>query len=120
MRPRNLTVNVARLQSLIEELHQQGVEILLVTIPTTRFYRDQIEPQAYQRMQQTLQQLTQNYPVTYRNYMFDARFTDTDFQDGDHLNCRGAQKFSELLKEETSALLNRQPERSSISAGGAP
>ena len=119
MKPANLPRNIARLEQLLEELRAQGVNVLFVTLPVTRFYRDKMQPGAYQRMQEALDCLTRKHQLEYLNYTFDPRFNDGDFQDGDHLNCRGAEKVSRLLGEEVVALGYSRPERASLPGAAA-
>ncbi len=42
----------------------------------------------------------QKYNLGYYNYLKDDRFSAEDFFDSDHLNTRGAEKFSRLLRDE--------------------
>ena len=48
----------------------------------------------------TLGRLSTTYGAQYRDYFEDARFQTADFADYDHLNRGGAQKLSELLRDE--------------------
>jgi hypothetical protein len=105
MRPENFEPNLARLDGLIGELQRKHIGVLLVTLPVTRFYGQNIRPATYRRMQQAVHRLAGNYNLEYLNCMFDSRFHDQDFADGDHLNCRGAHKFSGILAREIAAIL---------------
>lgn len=98
MRRENLEVNVARLADLIQELRGSGVEIVFVTLPVSHFYSDHIQSEAYARMQAAMTALQQKYNVAYFNYLYDQRFADSDYQDADHLNSRGASKFTSILR----------------------
>jgi hypothetical protein len=52
----------------------------------------------YGRMQRILRETAEKHrTVVHLNYGSDKRFSDDDFYDGDHLNVKGAQKFSDLL-----------------------
>lgn len=42
----------------------------------------------------------QKYNLGYYNYLKGERFSAADFFDSDHLNTRGAEKFSRLLRDE--------------------
>jgi hypothetical protein len=100
MRPENRARNLSRLESLVYSLRSDGIQVLLVSLPVTRFYRERLPSETYRVMQETLADFTIRHQVTYKNHLFDDRFNDSDFQDGDHLNSRGAARFSELLAAE--------------------
>ena len=51
MRPENLAGNVTRLREIIRDLHSNGIKVLLITSPVSRFYRDGVRQDAYRRMQ---------------------------------------------------------------------
>jgi hypothetical protein len=51
-------------------------------------------------MQETIKQITEKYGVPYFNYLRDDRFTEEDFVNSDHLNNKGAEKFSYILNED--------------------
>lgn len=51
-------------------------------------------------MQETLKQISEKDGVPYFNYLRDERFTTQDFVDSDHLNKRGAEKFTRILNED--------------------
>jgi hypothetical protein len=104
MRPENRAGNLARLSSLVEDLRSDGIQVLLVSLPVTRFYRERLPSETYRDMQATLADFAIRHQVSYKNHLFDDRFDDSDFQDGDHLNSRGAAKYSELLAGEIAEL----------------
>ncbi|HWI59183.1 MAG TPA: hypothetical protein VNZ22_18290 [Bacillota bacterium] len=103
MRPENVQENRRLLEDFIWHLKQRGIEVVLVTLPTSRYYAQGMDPSHYQRMQATLQDLSAFCGVTYLNYTRDERFSDQDFADSDHLNTAGASKFTRILKEEAVA-----------------
>lgn len=100
MKPENMKPILARLDRLIQDLQRRHIQVLLITSPVTRFYSHLIQAATYRQMQQAVHQLARHYRIPYRNYMFDSRFSDSDFADADHLNVRGAHKFSRILKAE--------------------
>ena len=69
-------------------------------MPTDHTYYENINVTGYQRMQETIRQISEKYGVTYFNYLRDDRFTQEDFIDSDHLNGRGAEKFTRILDED--------------------
>ena len=90
--------NTTILEDIIHELKVRGVKLVLVTPPVTRYYSDGMDAGQFQQMQDILKRLGSDYGVNYFNYGSDSRFSDEDFYDSDHLNLRGARKFSLLLK----------------------
>jgi len=104
MRPENRISNLSRLEFLVNDLRRDGVQVLLVSLPVTRFYRDRLPAETYRKMQEALADFTSKHHVTYHNHLFDEHFDDSDFQDGDHLNSGGAAKYSQLLAAEIAEL----------------
>lgn len=100
MHPKHLAANVIRLRDIVRELRRAGVSVVFITTPVSRFYSKGINEDVYQRMQTAMRELSAGEGIPYRNYMFDRRFTDSDFADGDHLNSVGARKFTRLLRDE--------------------
>ena len=98
MKSQHVQENVAVLEDIIHELKIRGIKLVLVTTPVTRYYSDGMDARQYQQMQDILKRLSSDYGVSYFNYGFDSRFSDEDYYDSDHLNLRGAKKFSLLLK----------------------
>lgn len=100
MHERDIARNVAALESACSMLSARNITVVFVTLPVHHTYSDYIQPANYQRMQQTIAELTAKYHIEYFNYFFDRRFTDEDFANSDHLNVRGADKFSRILEDE--------------------
>ncbi|HSE24676.1 MAG TPA: hypothetical protein VLB68_23645 [Pyrinomonadaceae bacterium] len=100
MRPVDLPANVAALERTCAMLKQRNVSVVFITVPTHHTYYDHINPQSYQRMQDTIKQMTGKFGVPYFNYLRDERFATEDFINSDHLNSRGAEKFSRILNED--------------------
>jgi hypothetical protein len=97
MRQVDLAANVAALERTCDVLKQRNVSVVFITVPTHHTYYDHINPKSYQRMQDTINEITEKYGVPYFNYLRDERFTTDDFFNSDHLNRRGAEKFSRIL-----------------------
>ena len=98
MKSQHVQENVTIIEDIIRELKVRGIKLVLVTPPATRYYRDGMNAGQYQQMQDILKRLSSDYGVNYFNYGFDSKFSDEDYYDSDHLNLRGAEKFSLLLK----------------------
>lgn len=92
--------NIAYLKDMIDWCLEHDVRVILLTTPTTDIYRQYINEAQWDRTKQECEQLAQHYPnVEYWNYFDCPLFDMEDFQDEDHLNSRGAIKFSRSLNE---------------------
>ncbi len=100
MRDGDLLSNVAALGRTCTLLKQRNISVVFITVPTHRTYYGQINGALYQRMQETIKQITEKYQVPYFNYLRDKRFTESDFANSDHLNEIGAEKFTRILNQD--------------------
>ena len=100
MRVEHIAQNKRYLDELLSALKEKNIEAVIVTTPCFHSYYDNINTEKYVRMQNEVHGLSQKYGLVYRNYLKDSRFTLEDFQDGDHLNTSGMEKFSRILKDE--------------------
>ncbi len=99
MYPSFIEENRRSLQEACQWLEGAHVHVLLVTAPVDRSYAQRVDPVRYARMQQNASDMARVCHALYINYFFDARFEAADFQNSDHLNERGAAKFTRLLNE---------------------
>lgn len=100
MHQSDIAENRTALERACHELRRRNIAVVFVTLPTDRTYYDHIDPATYQRMQQTMQEVSANCQCEYFNYLRDARFASADFLNSDHLNPTGAAKFSRIINEE--------------------
>ena len=100
MRQVDLLPNIAALERVCALLKRRNVSVVFITVPTHHTYYDQINVTSYQRMQQTIKQITERDGVPFFNYLRDDRFTKEDFVNSDHLNKQGAEKFSQILNQD--------------------
>lgn len=92
--------NAQILTDIVRQVKHRGIDLVLVTLPVSRYYSGGMNPDAYQRMQTTVKQVAATDGVEYLDYTFDRRFMDADFYNADHLNALGAHKFSLILRDE--------------------
>lgn len=97
MRVANASANVARLENLFVNLRQRRVEVVLVTLPVWQTYADAMNPERWARTQTTLEKLTDKYGIRYFSFLREPRLEAADFYDLDHLNSRGAIRFTQML-----------------------
>ncbi len=100
MRPIDIADNVSALERACTRLEEKKVAVIFITIPAHRSYYQWINQDNYQRMQQTMNQIAGNCRAPYMNYFYDKRFADDDFVNSDHLNEKGAAKFTKILDED--------------------
>lgn len=100
MRQVDLLPNIAALEHVCALLKRRNVSVVFITVPTHHTYYDQMNVTTYKRMQETIKQISEKDGVPYFNYLRDDRFTTEDFVNSDHLNQRGAEKFTRILNED--------------------
>ena len=95
--------NTARLQSIIDRCKSKNIEVILVTMPYARLYREGVNQKKVDKAFLTCRTLdAKNDNVRYLNLYDDHRFQDPDFFDADHLHDIGAIKSSKIM----NAVLN--------------
>lgn len=92
--------NSKYLDELFSALKERNIQAVFITLPSLNSYYNNLNAERYARMQNEIQALSRKYGLEYGNYLKDERFTADDFTDSDHLNTRGAEKFSRILKNE--------------------
>lgn len=97
MRPIDIAANVSALERACTRLEQKNVAVVFITIPAHRTYYQRINQDNYQRMQETTKNIAGKCHAPYLNYLYDQRFADDDFVNSDHLNEKGAAKFTKVL-----------------------
>ncbi|TSC95208.1 MAG: hypothetical protein CEN87_220 [Parcubacteria group bacterium Licking1014_1] len=97
MDPMSLDNNVNYLKKMIESIKIKGADVMLITVPVTTDYSNNVNLEKYNLMQDTIRKITEEYDIKYFNYFSDKRFVSDDFYSSDHLNAAGAEKFSKIL-----------------------
>jgi len=96
----NLEKNVAYLSSMLEDCRAMGVNVVLVTTPTSHYYYDLLDENQLALMHASLDAIIGAYDnVVYYDLLKDDRFIDADFRDADHLASAGAAKLSKILND---------------------
>lgn len=89
--------NVAVLNRLISFAKPRNIKIVFVTSPASSAYVKHLDRVQLNRTIQQMQTLADNKDVFYLNLLTESSFLKEDFYDADHLNEKGAQKFSILI-----------------------
>ena len=89
--------NVRLINEMTKYLTDRGIRTVYLIMPFTQKYNKYINPEYKQDIEQVLNDMP--YPVEYLD-MNDLKdtFTDEDFIDTDHLNIKGAEKATKLLR----------------------
>lgn len=80
---------------------QYNVRFIVVTCPNMDTVLTYTTSQGVQAMFDVINEVKQNHPIEYRNYLDDEQFrADSLYQDESHLNHRGATLFAQRVKED--------------------
>ncbi len=96
--------NVKHLEEIINFSRLHNFEVVLINTPTTKYYYDNLDSQKLAKIFKTCSDISEINSIKYFNFSHDKCFTEEDFYDGDHLNDRGATKFSKLLNDKINCL----------------
>lgn len=90
--------NIAFLDSLLNFCVSHDITPLMITTPTWKGYREALDPKQLKRTYYITDSIVRSRSIYYHDYSADSRFTDEDFYDADHLNDKGAVKFTRILR----------------------
>ena len=100
MNPESVPQNVQYLSELFEALQAKNISVVMITTPCFRTYYEALDTERYALMQSEIRKLSEKYGIEYKNYLNDGRFVTEDFQDSSHLSTKGAEKFTDIIKDE--------------------
>ncbi len=100
IKQKNLSLNVRYLEEMLSELRKRNIEVYFITPPVSETYYRFINPDLDEENRRIINDLCLKYNVEYFDYFRDRRFTKGDFYDNDHLNYKGAEKFSKILNRD--------------------
>lgn len=90
--------NQEYLTKLIELSRENGVSVVLLTMPGSSYYRNLLDKKQLKEMEAICEEWATAQDVTYLDLLANNSFGDQDFRDGDHLNLQGAVKLSQHLE----------------------
>jgi len=97
--------NIEFLDEIIKLCKNEGVKVLLVTLPAHKSYIDNLDKHQLDIVVSAGERMKQKYNnCSYLNLLEDDNFNGEDFYDADHLNRKGAKKLSVLVDRFISAL----------------
>lgn len=92
--------NQLRIQELAALCESLGIKIILITMPVSKGYAQNVNGAKLRKITETCKALhIQNKNVYYLNLFQDSRFSDDDFYDVDHLHNQGAEKCSKIVND---------------------
>lgn len=90
--------NSKKLYHFIEELNTRNINVIIITPPVYKTYRENLNPKCVQKTYDILKDITLKYDnCFYYNFSSDTAFHKDDFWDSNHVNEKGAKKFSLLV-----------------------
>lgn len=96
----DFALNSSRIKKIVEACQKKNIKVVLVTMPVCKEYSSGVNQLKKQKIFKTCSEFTKCYENTfYLNLFEDARFSNEDFFDPDHLHHLGAKKCSEILNE---------------------
>lgn len=105
-------INAPALTAMLEGARQRGLGVLLVQTPYVREYREAYPKALVEEHDRRLRQLLAGFPeVVYVDASAGEGYALEEFVDCDHLNQRGAQRFTRRIEDELRACVERGKKR---------
>jgi hypothetical protein len=100
----NYNGNIKLISELTKYTNDNHIKLIFVTTPVSYVYKYYIDRNYYNAFQDGINEFVDNKNIFYFNYFSDKRFTINEYYDCDHLNGKGAIKFSRILKDTLESL----------------
>lgn len=97
---KNIEENMFYLEEIVKKCREKNIVPIIITTPTYVTYYENLNRENLKITEQKLGEIQKKYGVEYYNYLKDSRFVKEDFKDNDHLNPKGAEKFSKIVDME--------------------
>jgi hypothetical protein len=95
-----LRENTGYLEDMITACGAKKARVILLTLPALSYYTSRLDKKQLDLTTRTCEKLQEKFDhVRYFSYLNDPGFTKEDFRDADHLNGRGAKKFTLILRK---------------------
>ncbi len=109
MRKDYMADNLETLERLIQLFQAHHVEVVLITTPVYRTYMAQMRMEMWQPAKAAYERIAGSYGIRYLNFLNDPRLQAADFEDADHLNADGAERFAQILDMSVGAVAAGHP-----------
>lgn len=97
---KNIKENMFYLEEIVKKCIEKKVVPVIITTPAYNTYYENLNKEKLKITEEKLEYIQKKYGVKYYNYLKDSRFVKEDFKDNDHLNPKGAEKFSKIINME--------------------
>lgn len=91
--------HIQMLRGFLALLLKNHIRPVFITTPVYKTYYNNINKKYYEADLEIIHTLSREYGLQYFDYFKDPSFEKSDFSDNDHLNKKGAEKFSKMLNE---------------------
>lgn len=93
---------IEKVYAIIEKCREHNITPILITTPYSKAYNDCVEPEFLEQFNSVVDRIVKDSGVQYYDYARDDRFYDdySLFLDTDHLNNKGALKFTDIVYDE--------------------
>ena len=94
------------MNSILDYCNAHSIPVFLISAPMFSGYIALEKPEKLKRKEAYLQTLLERPSVFYLDHEKDVDFRVTDFKNDDHLNSRGAEKFTKKINQEIVAIMD--------------
>jgi len=91
--------NLAYLNHMLSLLDKRHIQCVLITLPVWKTYRQGMRADLWSRTQNHIQDLEKTWGVRYLSFLDVPQLEEADFLDVDHLDPRGAIRFTKILNQ---------------------
>lgn len=98
---------VADLEHFVQILLDNDVTPILITTPTYSGFNEHLNPLYIKENVETCKRIANNYGIEYWDFLNSDSFTIDDFYDMEHLNRKGAIKFSTMLNDSINTMKSK-------------
>jgi hypothetical protein len=99
--------NKANLEEIVRICKSKGIKLVLLSTPKYYLYNDNMIDKKLRRRNELVRSVRDNSEVFFWNYETGKAFDIRDFADEDHLNAKGAEKFTKMLNVRLKKLYQR-------------
>lgn len=93
-----LEVNMGELRRMASTCREKGVGLVMLTCPVHEFFYSQMDQRQVDLLHRVADSICNEYPnVSYMDFMMSPLFTAEDMSNANHLNRRGALRFSRIV-----------------------
>ena len=100
MKSSRVDENFRKLSALFADLNRRGIKIVIVTPPVYSTYAKFANLKTLELNRRLIDSLCVIHGCVHADFFRDPRFVVTDFNDNDHLNMTGAEKFTRILNDD--------------------